>query len=412
MQYPESMKHIEAKLRESKVPEQCIHCGTCRTWYQSKYWEPVCPSGEWKKFDPYYLSGKMQLAMGLINGRVKWSKEIANPFFECTLCGNCSEQCYVIETDGSRPIFELTVPLLEAVRADAVKKGLGPAAHKKIAENIKEQNNPFGEQASSRTAWLKDTIGGSALSPNPDFVLFVGCTSSYRQKNIAIATAKIFQKLGLKFTVLDDEVCCGSPLLRTGQWDQVKGLADRNIAAIRATGAKTVVTSCPGCFKAWSHDYAKEAYGGVLGIEHDFKVIHTTQFLADLMKEGRLNLSNSINAKVTYHDPCHMGRNLGEKAIYDAPRDLIKAIPGVELTEMSRVRNVSWCCGSGGGVKSAFADFAMFTGEERVKEAAQTGANILASSCPFCQRNLDDSAKEMASKIDVLDVVELVERAL
>lgn len=406
------MKHIESKLRESNVPEQCIHCGTCRTYYQSKNLDRVCPSGEWKLFDPYYLSGKMQLAMGLLNGRLKWSKEIASPFFECTLCGNCSEQCNVVEVDGRRPIFELALPLLEAVRADAVKNGLGPAAHKRIAESIRAKKNPFNEEAASRTAWLKESIGESALSSAPDFVFFVGCTSSYRQKNIAVATVKIFQKLGLKFTVLADEACCGSPLLRTGQWDQVKDLAMHNINAIKATGAKMVVTSCPGCFKVWSHDYAKGSYGGALGIEHDLKVVHTTQLLADLMKQGKLKFSNRNDAKVTYHDPCHMGRNLGEKAIYEAPRELLRAIPGVELTEMGRTKNVSWCCGSGGGVKSAFADFAMFTGEERVKEACETGAKVLASACPFCQRNLDDSAKAMASKISVLDVVEMVERAI
>jgi heterodisulfide reductase subunit D len=412
MEYPESFKHIEAKLAASKVPEQCIHCGTCRTYYQSCYWEKVCPSGEWKQFDPYYLSGKMQLAMGLINGRVKWSKDIANPFFECTLCGNCSEQCHVVETDGKRPIFDLAIPLLEAVRAEAVNHGFGVEAHSKFTEYIGKEHNPFNEKASQRTAWLKKAMGESALSDKPDFVLFVGCTSSYRQKNIAIATAKTFQKLGLKFTVLDDEYCCGSPLLRTGHWAPVKELAQHNIEAIKETGAKTVVTSCPGCFKVWSHDYAKDNYGKILGINHDFKLLHTTQLLADLQKKGKLKFSNKINAKVTYHDPCHMGRNLGENAIYDAPRDLLKAIPGVELKEMARTREVAWCCGSGGGVKSGYPDFALWTGVERVKEAMETGATTIATACPFCQRNLDDSVKAQKCKMDVLDVLEMVERAL
>ncbi|MCQ5377507.1 MAG: (Fe-S)-binding protein [Candidatus Methanomethylicia archaeon] len=410
--YPKSFKHIEDKLKTYKIPQQCIHCGTCRTYYQSKFWNPVCPSGQWKLFDPYYLSGKMQLAMGLIKGRIKWSKEIANPFFECTLCGNCSEQCHVVETDGRRPIFELALPLLEAVRADAVANGFGPDVQRKYCEAIVEKHNPYNEPHEKRTAWLKEALGEDAFSKNPDYVLFLGCTSSYRQKNIALATAKIFQKLGLKFTVMDDEYCCGSPILRTGRWEPVADLAKHNFEEVRKTGAKTVVTSCPGCFKVWSHDYAKENYGGVLGIEHDFKVLHTTELLSALLKEGKLKFSKPINAKVTFHDPCHMGRNLGEKALYDPPREILKAIPGVEFVEMERVKNVAWCCGSGGGVKSAFPEFAIWTGKERVNEALSTGASVLASTCPFCQRNLDDSAKAMATKIDVTDVVEMVEKAL
>lgn len=412
MQYPKSFKHLEKKLEEAAVPTQCVHCGTCRNWYQSQLWNPVCPSGEWKHFDPYYLSGKMQLAQALLNGRKSWSKEIAQPFFECTLCGNCSEQCHVIETSGVRPIYELALPLLEAVRADAVAHGLNPEEHKKFGEYITKKYNPFNEEHGARTAWLKDAIGETQLSKTPDFVYFVGCTASYRQKNIAIATAKVFKKLGLNFTVLEDEYCCGSPMLRTGQWEPVKELARHNIEEVKKTGANTIVASCPGCYKAWVHDYSKDNYGPMLGVEHGFKVVHASQLLAERLKQGKLNFTKPINATVTYHDPCHMGRNLGEHAVYEQPREVLKAIPGIKLVEMERNRNVAWCCGSGGGVKSGFNDFALWTGGERVKEAAQTGATVLASACPFCQRNLDESSGAAKTKMEVLDIMELVDRAL
>jgi heterodisulfide reductase subunit D len=412
MQYSKPYKHLEAKLEEAAVPTQCVHCGTCRTWYQSQYWNPVCPSGEWKHFDPYYLSGKMQLALALLKGRISWSSDIAKPFFECTLCGNCSEQCHVVETNGTRPIYDLAMPLLEAVRADAVSSGLGPREHKKFAEAIAAQHNPFDEKHGKRTAWLKEAIGETKLSKKPDFVYFVGCTGSYRQKNIAISTAKAFKKLGLNFTVMDDEYCCGSPMLRTGQWDPVKDLAEHNIELVNSTGAKTIVTSCPGCFKVWSHDYSRENYGDLLGIKHNFEILHSTHLLANLLKKGKLKFKNTINTTIAYHDPCHMGRNLGEKAVYEAPRELLKAIPGVKLVEMERNRAIAWCCGSGGGVKSAFPDFAIWTGEERIKEAADAGAKTLASACPFCQRNLDDSSKAMNAGMEVLDVMELVEKSL
>jgi len=412
MMYPKSYKHLETRLEKAAVPTQCIHCGTCRNWYQSQYWQPVDPSGEWKKFDPYYLSGKMQLALGLLKGRISWSKEIARPFFECTLCGACSEQCHVVETNGTRPIFELAIPLLEAVRADAVSRGLAPEEQIKFGQAIVNKFNPFDEEHGKRTAWLKEAIGETATSSKPDFVYFVGCTASYRQKKIAISTAKAFKKLGLNFAVLDDEYCCGSPMMRTGQWDPVKKLAKHNIELIKETGADTIVASCPGCYKAWVHDYAKENYGDVLGIEHNFKVLHTTQLLADMLKNGKLSFKNKINATVTYHDPCHMGRNLGENAIYEPPRELLKAMPGVKLVEMERNRNIAWCCGSGGGVKASFPDFAMWTGAERIKEAKATGAKVIASACPFCQRNLNDSSEAEGAGMEVLDIMELVDRAL
>jgi heterodisulfide reductase subunit D len=412
MQYPKSFKHLEAKLETAAVPTQCVHCGTCRNWYQSKYWNPVCPSGEWKGFDPYYLSGKMQLAQALLKGRISWSSEIARPFFECTLCGNCSEQCHVVETNGYRPIYDLAIPLLEAVRADAVSKGLGPEEHRRFGEAIATKFNPFNEAHENRTAWLKEAVGTTQLSKKPDFVYFVGCTASYRQKNIAISTVKAFKKLGLNFTILEDEYCCGSPMLRTGQWDPVKELAKHNIEAVQNSGASTIVASCPGCYKVWIHDYAKDNYGSLLGIEHNFKVYHTTQLLADLLKKGVLKFKSVPNATVTYHDPCHMGRNLGENAVYEPPRELLRAIPGVKLVEMERNKEVAWCCGSGGGVKGAFPDFALWTGEERVAEAQATGAKTLVSACPFCQRNLDDSSQALGAGMEVLDIMELVERAL
>jgi heterodisulfide reductase subunit D len=412
MQYPKSMKYIQNELDAAKVPQQCIHCGTCRTWYQSKNWDKVCPSGEWKGFDPYYLSGKMQLVMGLLNGRVKWSKEIANPFFECTLCGNCSEQCYIVETNGDRPIFRLALPMLEAVRAEAVAHGLNPEAQKKFGEYISAKHNPYNEEHKARTSWLKEAVGKTQLSKNPDFVYFVGCTASYRQKNIAIATVKAFKKLGLNFVVMEDEYCCGSPLLRTGQWEKVKELAKHNIEEVKKTGAKTIVTACPGCYKVWALDYSKDHYGKMLGVEHNFKVQHASQLLADMLKQKKLKFSKPVNAKVTYHDPCHMGRNFGSEGVYDQPRDVLKAMPGLKLVEMDRNRNAAWCCGSGGGVKSAFSDFALWTGVERVKEAAKTNATVLASACPFCQRNLNDAATAKGTKMEVVDLMELVERAL
>jgi heterodisulfide reductase subunit D len=230
-------------------------------------------------------------------------------------------------------------------------------------------------------------------------IYFPGCTATYRMKEISHAAVKIFKKAGVEFKVLgEDEWCCGSVMLRTGNIPEAEVLIDHNLEALRAAGATKVVTTCSGCYKTISHDYKERR--GDLG----FEVVHLPQLVKELVDQGKLKFKQN-NIKVTYHDPCHLGRHTG---MYDIPRDVIKAIPGVELVEMGRSREFARCCGAGGGMLSGNKDISTNIGQDRIKDASATGAVILTTPCPFCTLHLSAQAQETGVDIKVMDFSEFV----
>jgi heterodisulfide reductase subunit D len=225
---------------------------------------------------------------------------------------------------------------------------------------------------------------------------------------LAFATSRVLNKLGIKFAMLgEEEWCCGSALIRTGQVhvnNVARELARHNVEALKKKGAKKVLFACAGCFRAAKIDWPR-----LLGEELPFEVIHITQFLADLIKEDKIKWEKSINKTVTYHDPCHLGRHVG---VFNAPRFVLSHIPGIKFVEMDRSKEFQRCCGAGGGVKAGIPDLAVAMGEARVKDALETNADILSSACPFCKRNLSDGRDALKSDIVVEDVIELVAEAL
>ncbi len=366
----------------------CTRCSTCK--YTTKTYLISCPSGEKYRFEPYWGSGKAWIARGLIEGELKWSDSIARKIFSCPICGNCGEICDMM-------IGDHLVDIIESLRCAAVEAGFGPMpAQKTYAEYIDKEHNPYGEPHASRLDWL-DEKEKSALKEKADVLYYVGCTSSYRQKEIAKNTYNLLKKLGVDFTVSKEEWCCTSPLLRTGQVNSCEEISKHNIDVVKKIGAKTVVTSCAGCYRTLKKDYED-----LLGIKPEFKIQHITEFLSDLKKEGKLELTPR-EEKVTYHDPCHLGRHCG---VYKPPRMLIKEIVGKNLVEMPRNEKNAWCCGAGGGVKSAFKDWAVEIAADRIKEAEATGADILVTSCPFCFRNLQDAIEKTGSKLKFYDITE------
>ena len=381
--------------------ELCTRCGTCHNIYKLKLWEksipdwlPSCPAGEKYGFEPYFPSGRMWIARGLTQKKLDLNNSnLIKILYSCTLCGNCEQQC---QTDI---LNEHMTDVFERLRELAVESGVGPMPkQKEYGEWTKKEHNPYIESHNERLDWLP--FDKSELPDKADVVYFVGCTSSYREQNIALATINILRKLGINFTIMKDEWCCGSPLQRTGQTEIAKKCAEHNIESLKNSGAKQVITSCAGCFRTLAEEY-KEKYD----LDYNFEVIHFPVFLLNLLKDGDLNLKNKINKKVTYHDPCHIGRHMG---IYDEPREVLQNIPNIEFVEMERIKENAWCCGAGGGVKSAFNDLAMFAAKERCKEALDTGAEAIVSTCPFCWRNLNDSIEENHLNLKMYDLVELV----
>jgi heterodisulfide reductase subunit D len=181
-------------------------------------------------------------------------------------------------------------------------------------------------------------------------------------------------------------------------------VAKHNVEAIKKMGAKKVLFACAGCFRTAKIDWPR-----LLGEELPFEVVHITEFLEDLIKQGKIKWEKSIDKTITYHDPCHLGRHVG---VYDAPRYVLSHIPGVKFVEMDRIKEFQRCCGAGGGVKAGIPDLAEGIAQSRVKDALETKADLLSSACPFCKRNLMDGRDSMKADIDVEDIIELVAQAL
>ncbi len=373
---------------------QCGKCGTCRTAYKEAYWSRVCPSGEFGKFEAYYLGGKNLLAWGLTSGKLKWTENLAKIFYYCSVCLACTQQCQIPE------LHTFAGEWLMAMREEAVQAGFGPMPeHVQYTEYISNVNNPYGEKHENRLDWLPSTIN---QSQSAKLAYFVGCTSSYREKNVAIATAEILNSLQVEFKILQDESCCGSPVYMTGQTEKAKKIAEVNVKMFKDSGIEKIITSCAGCYRT-----LKEIYPKKFGLDHGIKIVHLPEFLLDQIKSGALKFNKEVNMKITYHDPCHIGRHMG---IYKKPRDVLEKISGIELVEMNRNRHNSWCCGSGGGFRAALKDLSSFAAKERIKEAKDTTAEAIVSCCPFCLNQFKANIAD--DEIKALDLSELVQKSI
>ncbi len=369
--------------REKEILSAIHHCVKCKlcsiaSFHPNVEWLPLCPSGQYYGYQAFYAPGKMEIFRAILEGEITEPSEgLLNAVYACTVCGACYEKCKQITS------VELGAPeLFEEMRRELASKGWILDVHKSIAEKIKETKNAYGE---------KYKYKAETTDQNADVIYYIGCTARYRVPEIADAMLEIFDKLGLKYQVMGEEWCCGSVLFRTGQVEAAKELVAHNVEEIRNSGAKTVVFTCPGCMKTFEKDYPD------MGVE----LVHSTQFLTRL---GNMNLKKD-DLKAAYQDRCHFGRDFG---IYEEPRALLNAV--ADIKTMKRENEQAWCCGSGGGVKSAFDDFALWSATERLKEAKEAGAEALVSACPFCKRNLKEAAEN--EEIEVYDVVELVNRCL
>jgi heterodisulfide reductase subunit D len=352
--------------------------GICPVWYHSPGFETVI------------ASGKNQIARGLLFGRIKPTPEMARDVYICSTCGACKEWCGALVD---------TVSVIEALRADLVDAGVGPMPrHKEFEESVKKNWNPYAEPFEKKFAWIPPEL---KMAKKADVLYFVGCTSALRLPEIANSVVKLSKLAGIDFTVLPEEICCGSVFFRTGLRDTAEYLTKKVVEMVHQTGAKTVLFSCPGCYRTFSLDYP-----GILKEPLGFEMKHIAEYLLEL---DNLKFNKEVKATVTYHDPCHLGRHM---EIYEAPREFIEKIPGVKLVEMERNRRVAYCCGAGGGLRGAFPDISLSIARERVEEAQRTGSQILTSACPFCKLNLKDAVGQLSSPMEMIDIVELALRAV
>ena len=373
---------------------QCGKCGTCRTVYKDAYWSRICPSGEFGQFEAYFLGGKNLLSWAVTSDKLKWSEDLAKIFYHCSVCLACTQQCQIPE------IHHYAGEWLMAMREEAVRLGFGPMPEQaRYTEHILKEHNPYMEKHEDRTNWLPSHI---KQTPDAKLAYFVGCTTSYREQNVAVATAEILNSLQIEFQILKDESCCGSPVYMTGQTEKAKKIAEENVKMFKDAGIEKIITSCAGCYRTLKDTYPKK-----FGLDHGIEVIHMPKFLLDMVNSGELKFNKEVKMKVTYHDPCHIGRHMG---IYEPPRKVLNKIPGIELVEMDRNRHNAWCCGSGGGVRSAFKDLSAFAADERIEEAKGTSAEAIVSCCPFCLNQFKTHIKD--NEIKAFDIAELARKAI
>ncbi|MFX1408798.1 MAG: (Fe-S)-binding protein [Promethearchaeota archaeon] len=405
--------------------KRCLRCSICK-WIpqvqiKSQKYASACPSIDIYNYHPYSGGGRIILALLLEMGRIKPSEELRDIVYKCTECGNCAVSCKFLNT--LEPL-EIIIKLREKL----VDLGYGPMPkQQEYIEAVNTVNNPYNEPHEKRLAWLPEDI---QLNPEAKVLYFVGCTSSYRRQEMAIAAARILKAAGVSFNILqNDEFCCGSPVLRTGDVKTFKEYLNKNLDVIESKGIQTVIFSCAGCYDTFKVDYP-------LYREYNFRVLHTVEFFEELLETHKLKLTKEIPVIATYHDPCHLGRNAeryekwdgdvvdlmplislnippkpkrtGSNGIYEAPRNILKKIPGLKLVEMERIKEYAYCCGAGAGVKSAFPEFAIQTAKMRIEEAEISGATTLISACPFCSTNLQDGIKEKGSNLKYYDISELL----
>lgn len=405
--------------------QSCNSCGQCRFILGPKMrgWEyaEVCPIHLRYRYDAYSGQGLINIAQEILEGRLKYEPELIEHIYSCTTCGACDINCKSIRD------MEVLETIL-SLRAKCVEEGQGPMpAHKEYARHVAESHNIYGQPHNQRLKWLSEDV---KLDKGAKVAYFVGCSTSYLHPDIAVNTARILNAGGLDFSVMGTgEYCCGAPLWRTGQIEAAKKLAEHNLEAIKKQGIKTMITSCAECYGTFKGFYPRIEKLG-------FEVLHITEVISRLLQQQKLKLTKKLDMKVTYHDPCLLGRlselyvpwngvikafgyhdppkqwRRGNGGVYDAPRRILKSIPGVELVEMIRNEEDSFCCGGGGGVPDAFSDFALWTASERISEVKSTGADAVISCCPFCESSFEKAIGAVKSKIDYYDITELVIKAL
>jgi heterodisulfide reductase subunit D len=350
----------------------------------------LCPPYFKYKFQSYRPTGRASIITSLASGKLDLTSELSKNTYSCTLCGSCDEICSEDKT-----------PAFRALRRELVKAGKGPLeSSRRIDENIDKTSNVFGGKSERKTTWSK----GFDLPRRGETLYFAGCFNSYVSPEVSKATASLLKKARVNIAYLgEDEVCCGNHPFLDGQAELGEKQASLLLSAIDKCGAKTVVTSCSSCYRVFKNDY-EEKFGKL-----PFEVFHITEYLWKLIENKQLLFRKEIHKKVSYHDPCSLGRGFRK---FEEPRGIIKAISGIEYVEMQNNRAWSWCCGGGMSVNYfATQDLASWSSEQRLKEAGEAGVNTLVTACPHCAANFRRTVKQAELGIEILDLAVLADSA-
>jgi glycolate oxidase len=363
-------------------------CGFCRAG---------CPTYGETSLESINARGRVILAYHLLTGRLEPSKELAERFYKCTTCLNCNAVC---------PAGVKVADIIQAARARLVKAGYLPPVDQTLVASIEKHGNPFGEAIEKRTEIFPT---GFKPKDKATTLLYFGCVASYQDINIIPSALNIMNKANVDYMTLGNkESCCGYISYLVGEEKEFESCINKNITLFKKMAIKEIVATCAGCYRTFKDLYPK--YMSLDGIQ----VYHFVEYLEKLITDHQLTFKNGgRKVKVAYHDPCDIGRHMN---VYDPPRNVISALPSVELVEFPQNRNLAKCCGGGGGLKAYDTDMSLEIAYKRIQQAGSVGAEVVVSACPSCKSNLQVAAarlrKEKKGRIKVMDIIELAAEAL
>ena len=380
-----------------EVLSTCINCRFCL---------PACPLFEITTGEVFH--GGSGITRSLYYA-LKWNekgkdelKELREILYACMMCKSCETTCKNSST-GTK--------LLDAItkgREILVEKMVGPMPEqKKVLKSMEKYGNPYDINPADRQKWMQDLGARQFEAGDKEVLLLIGCTAphdNYAEK-MAHTLVEVLNKAGISYGIFEDEICCGHPALTIGDNYIFTDIIEKNMEKIKSKNVRKIVTLSPHCYDTYKKSYPFAEAGNI-------EVMHYTQFIRDLIKENKITFSQKVGQKVAYHDSCYLGRLNDE---YEAPREILKSIPGLELIEFNRNRENGLCCSGGGG--RMFVDIESETdrlGKLRAKEADEIGTEAIASACPWCLIMLTDGVKteDLTEKMEVKDICEIILSAM
>ena len=378
------MTNMEKLTQFQQEMLRCNRCGYCQA---------VCPIYDVLRLEPITARGRIQLLQAVSEGRLPISELVSRYIYRCTDCQSCRVGC----PGGVR-----TDQIFAAARELIADSEFLPTGLSELEQRVRTTYNISGEPSENRLLWaenLEVKPEGLVGKEGAEVVLFTGCVSALYPMAYGILQdlVETLQVAGVDFTTLGaEEWCCGYPLLSAGL--PISDLVAHNLDRVKALGAETLVTTCPSCYHTWKYHHAADF----------LRVMHSTQFLAELVEAGKLPL-RPVEMRVTYHDPCDLGR---KSEVYDAPRQLMESIPGLDFVEMEDHGENAMCCGGGGNLETVDAELSRAVARLRLEQAQAVGAEAIISACQQCERTLAMAARRNKIRIKVMDVVQLLRKAL
>jgi len=380
------MKKEELKTLLYDEIAKCNRCGFCLA---------VCPIYTVKGREWATPRGKNAIIRAIIEGKIDWTPEIEESLFRCTGCRLCTQTCF--------PAVETNQGVL-AARQCLVDRSQYPKVIHRVVDALEKNFNISGEPNETRSMWMEalgDVPGQRFQKEKARVIYFVGCVASFfpLAHKIPQTFVQILDKAKVDFTTLGgEEWCCGFPLIQAGMNGKMGKLVEHNQEKVQHVGAGSVVFACPSCYHTWKEKYKTNA-----------ELLHSTQFMERLINEGNITFKNGFHRTVTYHDPCDLGRNSG---IYDAPRNILKQIPGLDLIELENNRQLSVCCGGGGDLEMIDPELSAAIAQRKIEEIQRTGAEEVITSCQQCIRTISGFARKHKIKLKVKDITEVVLEAM